>query len=163
MAVRGWEIFFFSLIAWIVITLFALLPKKLPITVNLCVYFCTALLMTSAFTTLEINLNRIIPSQRLDFYFCHEFTRYIINPFILLLFTNIFLTNRSLALRFGAVLFTFAAIFLVHYSMVRFGIITFHNWALFYSMLIFIFFMVAAWLLEKIIAHFFRKVEAAQP
>ncbi len=157
---EGWIIFVYSLAAWIVIALFAVLPKKLPVTENLCVFFCTSLLMTSAFSTLSLNLNRIVTSDKLEFFFCREFGRYIIFPVLLLVFTNVFFTARSAALRWGTALFTFAALCSVHFSFKILRIISFHHWNPLLSMLMFAFFMTAAWLLEKTLAYFFRKEEA---
>jgi hypothetical protein len=155
--VEGWIIFVYSLIAWIVVTWFAILPNKLPITENLCVFFGSSLLMTSAFSTLNINLNRVVTSDRLDFYFCLEFGRYIIYPLLLLLFTNIFFSARSAALRWETALFTFAALCSIHFSYKLLRVIDFHRWNPLLSMLMFAFFMVAAWLLEKTFAYFFRR------
>ncbi|MDQ6418501.1 hypothetical protein RB620_03530 [Paenibacillus sp. LHD-117] len=152
-------IFVYSMVAWIVITLFALLPKKLPITENLCVYFCICLLMTSTFTTIIHNFKLIEFSDKLDIFFCREFTRYIIYPVLLLVFTNVFFAARSAALRFGMVLFTFAALCSVHFSFKFMQAMTFPHWNPLLSMLMFAFFMAAAWLLEKIFAYFFRKEE----
>lgn len=157
---NGWVIFVYSLAAWIVITLFAILPNKLPITENICVFFCTTLLMTSSFTTLSINLNRLVTNDRLDFYFCREFGRYIMYPVLLLLFTNIFFTARSTALRWGIALLTYAALYSIHFSFKLLGIVSFQNWNALLSMLMFAFFMVAAWLLEIAFAYYFRKEEA---
>ncbi len=155
-----WVIFVYSLAAWLVIALFAVLPKKLPVTENLCVFFCTSLLMTSAFTTLSINLKRIETSDRLDFFFCREFGRFIIFPVLLLVFTNVFFIVRTAALRWGIALFTLATLCSVHFSFRFLGIITFHHWNALLSVLMFAFFMAAAWLLEKTFAYFFRYEEA---
>lgn len=150
-------IFAYSMVAWLVITLFALLPKKLPVTDNLYVFFCTALLVTSTLSALSLNMKRIINSNSLEFFFCRELERFIIYPVLLLVFANVCFTTRSAALRWGTVLFTFAALCSVHFSFKLLQFITFNHWNPLLSMLMFAFFMAAAWLLEKTFAYFFGK------
>lgn len=152
-------VFIYSMVAWIVIVLFAILPKKLPITENMCVFFCCSLLMTSTFSTLTINLQRFVISDRLDFYFCREIGRYIIYPVLLLAFTNVFFTARLAAMRWGMAILTFTALCSVHFLYRLLGDLTYNRWNPFLSMLIFIFFMAAAWLFEKTFAYCFREKE----
>lgn len=154
-------IFAYSLAAWIVISWFAWLPTKLPIANNLCLYFCISLLTTSTFSALNMNLQRIVDSDRIEFYFCLEFGRFILHPVLLLLFTNVFFTARSAALRWGMALLTFVALCSVHLSFKLLGVISFHHWNLFQSMLMFAGFMAAALLLERTLAYLFHKEETA--
>ncbi len=158
---HGWILCAYSLVAWVAIASFAALPRKLPVTENLCVYFCIVLLMTSAFTTLHINMRRILTSEKLPFYFCIEFANYIIYPLLLLAFVNVVFTARSAAIRLGTTVLTFAALCLVHLTSKLLGIIAFHHWTFVMSMLMFACFMGAAWALEKSFAYFIRKEEAA--
>lgn len=152
-------VFVYSLVAWIVIVLFAILPKKLPITENLCVFFCCSLLLTSTFEILALNLQRFVTTDRLDFYFCREMGRYIIYPVLLLVFTNVFFSVRLTAMRWGTAILTFAALCSVHFLYRLIGDLTFNQWNSLFSMLMFIFFMVAAWLFEKTFAYCFREKE----
>ncbi|ULL16887.1 hypothetical protein DVH26_22030 [Paenibacillus sp. H1-7] len=153
------SVFVYSLIAWIVISVFAILPKKLPLTENLCVYFCCAILMTSTFTTLTMNLQLLVNSNRLDFYFCREIGRYIIYPVLLLVFTNIFFTVKLAVMRWGAAILTFAALCSVHFLFRFIGDLTFIRWNSLFSMVMFLFFMCAAWLFEKAFAFRYLKEE----
>jgi len=156
-----WILSAYSLIAWVVIAWFAILPRKLPVTENLCVYFCIVLLMTSVFTTLHINMRRILYSEKLTLYFCIEFANYIIYPLLLLAFVNVIFTARSTAIRIGTTLLTYAALCAVHLTLKLLRIIAFHHWTFVMSMLMFACFMAAAWALEKAFAYLIRKEEAA--
>jgi len=158
---HGWILCAYSLVAWVVIAWFAILPRKLPVTENLCVYFCIVLLMTSVFTTLHINMRRILNSEKLPFYFCIEFANYIIYPLLLLAFVNVVFTARSAAIRLGTTVLTFAALCSVHLLSKLLGIIAFRHWTFAMSMLMFAGFMAAAWALEKAFAYLIRKEEAA--
>ncbi len=155
----GWFIFVYSLVAWFVIMVLALLPKRLPLMENLCVYFCSSILMTSTFSTLTNNLQAFVITDRLDFYFCRQIGRYFIYPILLLVFTNVFFTARLAALRWGTALLTFAALCSVHFSFNLIGVNSFNQWNPVLSIIMFAFFMAAVWLLEKTLAHFFRKEE----
>jgi hypothetical protein len=161
--VDKWFVLGYSLIAWIVVIGFALLPKKLPITDNLFVYFCSSIVVISAFTILGYNVNRFEYSERLDFFFCREFGRYLIYPFLLLLFTNVFFLARNTLLRWGTTLFTYVALCIVHYSYHLIGDIKFVEWNLFYSMLLFAGLMATAWLFELTFAHLIRKERVQSP
>ena len=156
---EGWIILFYSLFAWIVIVVFAVLPKKLPLAENTCVYFCTIILLISTFTTLGLNLQRFVYTDRLDFYFCREVGRIIIFPFLLLVFNNVFFTAKSAMLRWGTTLITYVVFCSVHFLYILIGDLSFNHWNSFLSMLMCALFMAAAWLFEKTFAYFFRKRE----
>jgi hypothetical protein len=155
--VDGWEVFVICLIGWTAVTVFFMLPKKLPSMDNWFVYFGNCMMVTSAFTLLEINWKLIHASERLGDYFCREISRYIIFPVLLLIFVNLSFCARTAPIRWMAAVLTFAASLSVHYLIVRWKIVTFIHWNMLYSAGMLVSFMALAWLLEKVFANLHRK------
>lgn len=82
-------LFLFALIAWIIIIIFALVPKGLSIIENFIIFFCTTIIELTISTTVSLNLKLIKYSNLLQKYISVLIERNIIAPLCVLIFINL--------------------------------------------------------------------------
>jgi hypothetical protein len=158
--VKELVLFFYILIGWLMIALFAILPRKLPVTDNLVVFFCSSIFLTSVYTLTNINWGLIHPSQQLILYFSLWVSHWIIFPVTLLNFANIFFCSRLALQRWGTAVLVFVLLNAVEFLSQKLKLETYHHWNPFYSLIMFALFMVVPFLVEKGFRKFSEK-EAA--
>jgi len=101
----------FVFIAWIIISVYFFVPKRLSMEENTLLFFFFTIITTNMFTIVDLDLKLIQHSDKLDMFISFWIFRNIIIPLSLIIFVNSINTLKSKAKKFVTLL-----VFLFLYS-----------------------------------------------
>ncbi|WEG10987.1 hypothetical protein PU629_12450 [Pullulanibacillus sp. KACC 23026] len=139
----------FTLIAWIIMIVFVIVPKWLTITESFFLYFVIGILSVALFTILDVNLHWVPVTRDLEKSLDLDICRFIIIPLLIIMAAGSFNSPLRAILRWmiGAVIL--ALLLLDDWVMQRCGLIDFRQWSYLYSFLMYGVFMAVMTLIAR--------------
>lgn len=147
-----------ALLAWLVLIVFAVVPKRLTLTEMFFLYFLIGILTITLFTILDVNLHWVPVTRSVEGSFAIYICRFIVIPFQILL--SVCVHNSHMKAKWRWVLSATIVLFLCVADRIYLwaGLITYHRWNEFYSALMYGAFIVLVW----VIARWFRGLEKGE-
>ncbi|MBX9975914.1 hypothetical protein [Cytobacillus firmus] len=138
-----------ALFAWLVIIVFANVPKGLSLTEMVFLYFIIAILTITQFTILDVNLHWVPVTRSVEGSFAIYICRFIVIPFPILL--SVCVLNSHMKAKWRWVLSAAIVIFLCMGDRIYLwaGLITFNRWNEFYSAFMYAASIVLVWLIAR--------------
>lgn len=97
----------FTLFAWFCIKVLIGLPRKLPLVVNFLLFMAVDIVLINKLTISGFNLKLFVINTSIPHFIALILHNDFTIPFILLAFTNVFLTTRKTGVRIGISIYTF--------------------------------------------------------
>ncbi|MFB5193086.1 hypothetical protein [Alicyclobacillus fastidiosus] len=143
-------------IAWFVVILLGIIPKKLSEIEMLFVYLVTCSVIIIVFAYINLNFKNIVIGAGADKQISIQIYRLIAEPLILLIESNLFLSANKF-IRWTSTITTILLLSLLRQGLAWIGIVTFRNWNLLYSILLAIGFVVFSQFMAWLIVNVGRK------
>lgn len=131
-----------ALLAWFVLIVFAIVPKRVTLTEIVFLYFVIVIFTITLFTILDVNLQWVPLTREVEGSFAMYISRLIVIPFLILLSVIVIISHLKAKWRW--VLSATILLFLCLEDRIYLwaGLITFRRWNEFYSALMYGAFMV---------------------
>lgn len=126
----------FSLISWIVICLFVLIPKGMSLVENIIVYLLLCMCSTMSGTLLTLNFNLLKTSDQLHVFFCYWMIRTITFPLAILGGINLFFYFKSKHMKALALILSLALALSIEMLSHKEGVVIFTGWNSFYFLIL---------------------------
>lgn len=139
----------FGLIAWIIIIVFVLVPKRLTITEMIFLYFVIGILTVTVFTILDVNLKWVPVTREVEKSFALHICRFIIIPFLLMMASGILNSPLKLKWRVAIGASILMLLLVDDWLLGRFKIVFFDHWGLLYSIPMYAMFIVTLAFLSR--------------
>ena len=110
----------FVFIAWVIISVYLFVPKRLSTEENILLFFFFTIITINIFTILDLNLELIQHSDKLDLFIGFWIHRNIIIPLSLIIFVNFVDILKSKMARIILTMFVFLILYLI--NLIAFGI-----------------------------------------
>lgn len=144
-----------SLMAWIVMIVFAIVPKGLTLREMVFLYFVIVILTITLFTILDVNLNWVPLTRRVEGSFAMYICRFIVIPLLVLMAACVLLSH--LKTKWRVALSAIIVMVLSGADQIYLGLdlMEYANWNVFYSVLMYGIFVVLIWR----IAHWYKGLD----
>lgn len=126
----------FTILSWLVLLVFYLLPNKMPPVINFLTYMGLSIIDINKWTLLYSKYHIFqLSKNKVDFlsFILH---RDIVFSFILLIMVNIFFTSKNRIMKFGILLISYIMIYISHQLLIHFNIVTYLKWNTYYELLL---------------------------
>jgi hypothetical protein len=147
-----------AFLAWLVLIVFAMVPKGLALTDMVFLYFLIVIFTITLFTTLDVNLHWVPLTRSVEGSFAMYIDRFIVIPFQILLSVCVIKSHLKMKWKWGLA----AAILLLLCMEDRIylwaDLITYRGWNEFFSFSMYLVFMVFIWW----IAYWFTALEKGE-
>ena len=110
----------FVFIAWVIISVYLFVPKRLSTEENILLFFFFTIITINIFTILDLNLELIQHSDKLDLFISFWIHRNIIIPLSLIIFVNFVDIFKNKMARIILTMFVFLILYLI--NLIAFGI-----------------------------------------
>ena len=110
----------FVFIAWVIISVYLFVPKRLSTEENILLFFFFTIITINIFTILDLNLELIQHSNKSDMFISFWIHRNIIIPLSLIIFVNFVDIFKSKMARIILTMFVFLILYLI--NLIAFGI-----------------------------------------
>ncbi|MEQ6378615.1 hypothetical protein RZN25_17555 [Bacillaceae bacterium S4-13-56] len=141
----------FSLILWLTIFCFSLLPKKLSLLENSFVFFVLSVVIMNSFTIASLNLKWIESNKETEMFLVYILYRAIIYPVALLFLTNLIFMYETFSTKLVGAILVPIFILLVEISGEKLNVYTYKQWNNWYSITEIILFSLFTLLITKFI------------
>lgn len=136
----------FVLIAWLTVSVFALIPKKLDTVDFLFLYFISFILTTSAFTLFDVNLHIVTISRTAAGSAATIVSRMITIPILIMAAVNALQPGGHRWSR-GFAIICWLTLAGLDWLLNRYHVIQFHNWNTWHASISYLTFIAIAWFL----------------
>ncbi|WP_338448399.1 hypothetical protein R4Z09_19475 [Niallia oryzisoli] len=138
-----------ALLAWLVLIVFAIVPKGLTLTDMAFLYFLIVIITITLFTILDVNLHLVPLTRSVEGSFAMYIDRFIVIPFHILL--SVCLLNSHLKAKGKWILSLAIVSSLCAADRIYLwaGLITYHSWNEFYSAIMYGVFIVIGWCISR--------------
>lgn len=138
-----------AMFAWLVMIVFAIVPKGLTLTEMVFLYFIIGILTITQFTILDVNLHWVPVTRSVEGSFAIYICRFIVIPFQILL--SVCILNSHMKAKWRWVLSTTIIISLCLGDRIYLwtGLITFQRWNQLYSALMYVVSIALVWLIAR--------------
>jgi hypothetical protein len=138
-----------ALLGWLVLLVFALVPKGLSVREMFFLYFLIGILSITVFSILDLNLQWVPLTRSVEGAFAMYICRFIVIPFSILLSVSVLIAHREGKWRwlFTAIIILFLC--LADRIYLWADLITYVKWNEFYSALMYAIDIVVIWLIAK--------------
>ena len=110
----------FVFIAWVIISVYLLVPKKLSTEENLLLFFLFTIITINIFTILDLNLQLIQHSNKVKLFISFVIHRNVIIPLALIIFVNLIINFESKMKKIILTVLIFLTLYLI--DLLAFGI-----------------------------------------
>ena len=110
----------FVFIAWVIVSVYLFVPKRLSMEENILLFFFFTIITINIFTILDLNLELIQHSNKSDMFISFWIYRNIIIPLSLIIFVNFVDIFKSKMARIILTMFVFLILYLI--NLIAFGI-----------------------------------------
>lgn len=141
----------FVLFAWFCIHVWISLPHKLPLVVNFLLFMAIEIMLTNKLTVIGYDLELFIMNQNIPHFLSLIIHNDLTVPFILLAFTNVFLTTRNARVRWGVSVYAVVLQFATGYALRWNDVLTDNGWNFLYETLMIILLMAYTLLAGRIL------------
>jgi hypothetical protein len=138
-----------ALMAWIVMIVFVLVPKRLTLTELLFMYFVAVILTITLFTALDINLHWVPITRRAEGSFAMYICRFIFIPLLVLLGAAILLSRLHAKWRGALTVIIVLALTGADRVYLQLNLLKFENWNSGYSFLMYGAFVILIWRIAR--------------
>lgn len=124
-----------SVIAWCVIILFAMIPKKFTLTEMVFLYFVSSIITVAVFTTFDVNLQWVPATRNVEKSLALDVCRFIEIPLLLIISSEVL--HSSLRARWRWTIAAAICLFLTinDWILVQLGILVYRHWNYVYAFL----------------------------
>jgi hypothetical protein len=136
-------------ISWIVITIFALIPKPLKYTENIIILFIISIILTDYLTIVGYNYSFLNLTKKREHFLAFLLFRNIIIPLLLLVLVNIFYAVTSLKKRILFVFFLLFIMTVIERINTFFKLYSYSKWNVYLSIGVYLLLIVLCLLLTK--------------
>ncbi|MCS0788548.1 hypothetical protein NX021_10340 [Cytobacillus firmus] len=138
-----------AMFAWLVMIVFAIVPKGLTLTEIVFMYFIIVILTITQFTILDVNLHWVSVTKSVEESFAIYICRFIVIPFQILM--AVCVLNSHMKAKWRWVSSAAIAFFLSIGDRIYLwaGLITFHRWNGFYAAFMYMVSIVLVWLIAR--------------
>ena len=138
-----------AMFAWLVMIVFAIVPKGLTLTEMVFLYFIIGILTITQFTILDVNLHWVPVTRSVEGSFAIYICRFIVIPFQILL--SVCILNSHMKVKWRRVLSATIVISLCLGDRIYLwtGLITFQRWNQLYSALMYVVSIALVWLIAR--------------
>ena len=123
----------FILIAWLIISVYVFVPKKLSMEENILLFFFFTIITINIFTILDLNLNLIQHSHNVVMFISFWLHRNIVIPLSLIIFVNLILTLKSRLEKIITTVIVFLIVYLVDLLAFGIGLMTCYSSNLYFA------------------------------
>lgn len=148
-----------ALLAWLVLIVFAIVPKGLALNDMIFLYFLIGILTITLFTLLDVNLHWVTLTRSVEGSFAMYICRFILIPFQILLSVCVLNSQLKAKWRWGISVIIVALLCLADRIYLWADLITYRRWNEFYAALMYGGFIVLMWW----IARWFIGLEKGEP
>ncbi|WP_102272076.1 hypothetical protein [Cytobacillus massiliigabonensis] len=139
-----------ALLAWFVLIVFAIIPKKLSLTEMIFLYFIIGIITITIFTILDVNLQWVPLTRSVEGSFAMYICRFIIIPLQILMSVCTLLNSQlKIKWRWGLSALILLLLCLENRIYLEAGLITYQKWNEFYSAMMYGVFMVITWWIAR--------------
>jgi len=117
----------FVLIAWIIITVYLLVPKKLNLNETILLFFFYTIITITIFTIIDLNLKLIQHSNKTESFISLWVHRNIIIPMSLIILVNLILTFTSKVKKYISIILSFSVLYSIDLLAYWLGQKTYHG------------------------------------
>lgn len=114
----------FVFIAWVIISVYLFIPKRLSTEENLLLFFFFTIITINIFTILDLNLQLIQHSNKREMFISFLIHRNIIIPLTLIIFANLIINFESKKKKFIITVLIFSALYFIDLLAFRIGLLT---------------------------------------
>ncbi len=118
----------FVLIAWIIISVYLLVPKKLTLVENIFIFFSATILIINIATIVDLNLGLVQSSKVPEKFLAMWLQRNIIDPIFIVIFINFIFYNIRVIKKMGIMLIVILVLNLVEFVAIQLGVKTYKGW-----------------------------------
>lgn len=147
----------FALIAWMIIIVFVLVPKRLTVTEMIFLYYIIGILTVTLFTILDVNLQWVPVTRDIEKSFALHICRFIIIPFLLMMASGVIDSPLRRRWRWSIGVLILILLLVDDGLMLRFEMITFRHWSLLYSIPMYTMFIVTLTFISRWFVHLDRE------
>lgn len=138
-----------ALLAWIVIAVFAIVPKGFTLTELVFLYFVIGILTITLFTILDVNLHWVPLTRTVEGSFAMYICRFVVIPLEILLSVSVLRSRLKAKWRWGGSAAIFLILILEDKLYLWNDLITFRRWNLFYSAFMYGIFIIFIWRIAR--------------
>ena len=110
----------FIFIAWVVISVYIFVPKKLSMIESFLLFFLFTIITMNIFTILDLNLNLFQHSEQVNLFISFWLLRNIITPLFLVIFVNYMIYFKRKLTKFVVAVLIFFILYLI--NLLAFGV-----------------------------------------
>jgi len=110
----------FVFIAWVIISVYLFVPKRLSTVENLLLFFLFTIITMNIFTILDLDLNLFQHSEKVTLFICFWIQRNIIIPLSLVIFVNLIIFFKSKVYKVIITILIFLILYLI--DLLAFGV-----------------------------------------
>jgi hypothetical protein len=125
----------FSLIAWLTLIIFMLIPKKLSITENIIMFFCITLIVVSVYTVKGLNLRLVHHSYKPELFISLIIHRNLIITIGLMIFINLFAHSQARRAKIAVSVITLLVLYFTELLTIFTGVKVYTGWNLYLAAL----------------------------
>ncbi|WP_276352983.1 hypothetical protein [Cohnella caldifontis] len=134
-----------AFMAWLVMIVFAMIPKGLTLKEMIFLYFVIAVLTITLFTVMDVNLHWVPLTRQVEGSFAMYICRFIFIPLLVLMATCVLLSNLRARWRGASLALILSALCAADRIYLRLELIEYVRWNEFYSVLMYGAFIVLIW------------------
>lgn len=123
----------FTILSWLFLMLFYVLPNKLPKIVNFLTYMGLSIIDINKWTLLYSKYHYLQLSKDKIYFFSFVLYRDIISSFILLMMVNVFFAAKNKTNKFGSLFISYILLLLFHQLLKHYKIVTYIKWNTYYE------------------------------
>ncbi|PKR85404.1 hypothetical protein [Heyndrickxia camelliae] len=134
-----------ALLAWLVLIVFAIVPKGLTLSDIVFLYFLIGIITITLFTILDVNLHWVPLTRSVEGAFAMYIDRFIIIPFAIILSVCILNSHLKAIWRWGLSATIVLFLCVVDRICIWADLITFQRWNEFFAVVMYVAFIVLVW------------------
>jgi len=141
----------FAFIAWVIITVFCLIPKRLLIEENITLFFIYNIIVINIYTILDLDLKLITPNNETDMFISLWLHRNIIIPLSLIIFVNLVINSTTRIRKSFTSVVAFLILYFIEVLTLWVNIKTYSGWNLYLTAVTMTALMLVAFMIMKLI------------
>jgi len=138
-----------AILAWLVLIVFAIVPKGLTLTDMIFLYFLIVICTITLFTVLDVNLQWVPLTRSVEGSFAMYICRFILIPFQIILSIIVLNSQLKTKWRWGLLAIIIGFLCVSDRVYLWAGLITYRRWNEFYAALMYGVFMILMWWIAR--------------
>jgi hypothetical protein len=149
----------FTILSWLVLLVFYLLPKKMPPILNFLTYMGLSIIDINKWTLLYSKYHFFQLSKNKAEFLSYILHRDIVFSFILLIMVNLFLNSKTRIMKIGILLISFIMMFSSIQLLKYFKVVIFLKWNTYYEIILLLMMIFITLALGNLFRKIYRKEE----